>query len=393
MYYHVWAEINLDALKFNTEQILKLIPAEKIIAVVKANAYGHGAKMVAKELYNMGIKRFAVSNVYEALDLRFAKTKGEILLFGNTDVNSVLDLARNDITACIYDLECAKRLSKAATDAGVTLKCHIKLDTGMGRLGFDCRQGSDTKTLRENIKKVFALRGLNITGGFTHFATADRDNDEGAVFKKQQYALFTSASEILRQIAADCGKGELELHCSNSAATLLDSVSEPSDLYRAGIILYGLTPSKDLNLPIPLKPIMTVKAKVTQVKNIKRGDSISYGKTFTAKKDMKIATISIGYADGYMRGLSGKGQMLIGNTLAPIVGRVCMDQTMLDVTDLDGVQSGDTVTVFGEGLPVEKLSTELGTINYELVCAVAHRIPRVYIKGGKQIKVIRYRSI
>ncbi len=393
MYYHVWAEINLDALKFNTKQILKLVPSKKVITVVKANAYGHGAGLVAKELYSLGVRRFAVSNVYEALDLRFSGIKGEILIFGNTDTNSVLELVKNDITACVYDLDSAKRLNDAAEKENVKLKCHIKLDTGMGRLGFDCRKASNTALFEEEIRQVFSLKNLSIKGAFTHFATADRDNDLDGEFKSEQYILFEDAKKTVQKVASEFKCKKLQFHCSNSAATVFDFEKEPSDLYRVGVVLYGLTPNPAVTLPIALKPVMTVKAKVTQVKTIKKGDSVSYGKTFTAKKDMKIATISIGYADGYMRGLSNCGKMLIGEKFAQIVGRVCMDQTMLDVTDIEEVKSGDTVIVFGEGLPSETLAETLGTINYELVCAVAHRIPRVYIKKGKEVDVIRYRSI
>ena len=393
MYYHVWAEINLDALKFNTKQILKLVPSKKVIAVVKANAYGHGAGLVAKELYSLGVKRFAVSNVYEALDLRFSGLKGEILIFGNTDTNSVLELVKNDITACVYDLDSAKRLNDAAEKENVKLKCHIKLDTGMGRLGFDCRKGSDSTLFEDEIRQVFSLKNLSIKGAFTHFATADRDNDLDGEFKSEQYILFEGAKKTVQKVASEFKCKKLHFHCSNSAATVFDFENEPSDLYRVGVVLYGLTPNPAVTLPISLKPVMTVKAKVTQVKTIKKGDSVSYGKTFTADKNMKIATISIGYADGYMRGLSNCGKMLIGEKIAQIVGRVCMDQTMLDVTDIEEVKSGDTVTVFGDGLPAESVAEALGTINYELVCAVAHRIPRVYIKKGKEVDVIRYRSI
>jgi alanine racemase len=393
VYYQAWVEINIDALRYNIKEILKLVPAEKVMGVIKANAYGHGASTVAKELYNAGVNRFAVASVYEALDLRYAGIEGDILLLGGCDPAAVLELAENGITACAYNLEFAKKLSQISIENNVKIKCHVKLDTGMGRLGLDCRQSFDAASLKKEMEEIFSLEGLNITGAFTHFATADRDNDEEAEFKTLQYNNFKEATRIFKEIGALHGKTELTVHCSNSAATVMDFENQPSDLYRAGIILYGLTPSVGLNMPVKFKAVMSLKAKITQVKEIKKGDSVGYGRTFTAKNNMKVATVSIGYADGYMRNLSNKGKVLIGENVSPIVGRVCMDQIMVDVTGVGNVKSGDTVTLFGNGLPVEELGKTLGTINYELVCAVAHRVPRVYVESGKQVKIIRYRSI
>lgn len=390
MYHHIWAEIDLDALNHNIKEILKLVPAEKVMGVVKANAYGHGAGMVARELEAAGVKNFAVSNAYEALDLRFDGITGEVLILGNIEETAVRELAGNNITVCVYDLPCAKRLDLAAKEAGCVLKCHIKLDTGMGRLGFNCRENADSKIFKEEICQLSDLKNLEITGAFTHFATADRDSDEEGEFAGEQYQRFTEAKAIITKILDKTG---LVFHCSNSAATVLDSKNRSSDLYRAGIVLYGLTPSADISLPVDLKPVMSLKATVTQIKAISKGDFVSYGRTFTAKGDMKVATVTAGYADGYMRGLSNKGKMLINGTIAPIIGRVCMDQTVVDVTEIEDIRQGDTATLFGKGLPVEEVADILGTINYELVCAVAHRVPRVYIKNGKAVKMLRYRSI
>ena len=390
MYHHIWAEIDLDALNHNIKEILKLVPAEKVMGVVKANAYGHGAGMVARELEAAGVKNFAVSNAYEALDLRFDGITGEVLILGNIEGTAVRELAGNNITVCVYDLPCAKRLDLAAKEAGCVLKCHIKLDTGMGRLGFNCRENADSKIFKEEICQLSDLKNLEITGAFTHFATADRDSDEEGEFAGEQYQRFTEAKAIITKILDKTG---LVFHCSNSAATVLDSKNRSSDLYRAGIVLYGLTPSTDISLPVDLKPVMSLKATVTQIKAISKGDFVSYGRTFTAKGDMKVATVTAGYADGYMRGLSNKGKMLINGTIAPIIGRVCMDQTVVDVTEIEDIRQGDTATLFGKGLPVEEVADILGTINYELVCAVAHRVPRVYIKNGKAVKMLRYRSI
>ena len=390
MYRHVWAEIDLDALDYNINEILKIVPAEKVMGVVKANAYGHGAAAYAERLMEKGINSFAVSNEYEALSLRTKVKKGLILILGYVDSAAVKELCENDITVCIFDLEYAKILSQSAERFGVTLNCHIKINSGMNRLGFAV---DNKENFLAQIDELFSLKGLNITGAFTHYATADRDGDEEAQFTEKQYEVFCSAKEIIKKRAEILGKTNLCFHSSNSAATLLDYSTRPSDMYRAGIIIYGLTPSAGLKLPFELKPVMSLKAKISQVKNIKAGDSISYGRTFTAKENMRVATVTVGYADGYMRGLSGKGYMLIGGKKAPILGRVCMDQTVVDITHIDDVKMGDTALLFGKELPVEELAKILGTINYELVCAVAHRVPRIYIKNNKILDTVRYISL
>lgn len=390
MYRHIWAEINLDALQHNITQILNIVPADQVMGVIKANAYGHGAGAFCDLLQQNNINKFAVSNVYEALDLRQKTTNASILILGNVDPQAVGELAQNNITACVFSNENALALNTAAGEQGVTLNCHVKLDSGMGRLGFNCK---DLGQLKTKIAKVFELKNLNIMGAFTHFATADRDSDDNAEYTAKQYTLFKNACDIIRDIAGQFGKNDLVFHSSNSAATLLDSDCRPSDLYRAGIILYGLTPSTGLKLPVDLKPVMSLKATVAQVKTINKGDSISYGRTFTANDKMTVATITAGYADGYNRGLSNKGYVLIRGQKAPIVGRVCMDQMVVDVTNIKDVSFGDTVTLFGEGLPVEELAKLLGTINYELVCDVAHRVARIYIKGGEVVKKLRYLSV
>ncbi len=390
MYRHIKAEIDLNALEYNINQILKLVPSDRVMGVVKANAYGHGAAEVVKTLIHLGINRFAVSNVYEALDLRSTNSDCDILILGYSDLSAVAELAKNNITLCVFDLDYAKNLSSVAGQMGVTVNCHIKINSGMNRLGFAV---DNTQAFKDEINQVFALENLNITGAFTHFATADRDSDKNGEFVAEQYKLFKSAREIIASVAAKKGKGELYYHSSNSAATLLDSKIRPSDIYRIGVIMYGLTPSDDMELPFEVKPVMSFKATVSQVKSIKKGDAVSYGRTFKAQKDMRVATVTVGYADGYMRGLSNKGYMLINGKKANILGRVCMDQTVVDVTDISDVKTGDSALLFGEGLPVDELAKLLNTINYELVCAVAHRVPRIYLKNGKVINEIRYISL
>ena len=390
MYRHVWAEINLNHLEYNINEILKLVPANKVMGVVKANAYGHGADEVAKTLMGLGVNHFAVSNVFEALDLRSKQKNCEILILGYCDLSAVSELAKNNITVCVFDLDYAKALDSAAKNAGVTLNCHLKINSGMNRLGF---ASDDLDLFESQIQKIFSLESLNITGAFTHFATADRDGDENSDFTLAQYRIFGNVKKVINDVAKAFGKTNICFHSSNSAATLLDSKTYLSDFYRVGIILYGLTPSDNLKIPFTPKPVMSLKAMVSQVKILKKGESVSYGRTFTTKKDMCVATVTAGYADGYMRGLSGKGYMLINGKKAPILGRVCMDQTVVDITDIGDVKTGDVATLFGEGLHVSELAKTLGTINYELVCAVAHRVSRVYIKDGKITNEVRYISL
>ncbi len=393
MYRHIWAEIDLNALEHNFNNITKFIPKDKIMGVVKANAYGHGAGAITKFLSQNGVGFFAVSSVYEAIDLRENGIKEDILILGNIDFSATKELAKQNVSVCIFDTDYANKLNKTLEGTGYTLNCHIKLDTGMGRLGFDCRNGFDTKAFEQNIKTLFSLKSLNITGVFTHFASADGDGENAKEYTKSQYSRFKTASDIIKGIADDKGVKNLYFHSFNSSATLLEHQNYPTDLYRTGIILYGLSPSEKIKLPFELKPVMSLKAMIAQVKEVKKGDSISYGSTFTADKNMRVATVTAGYADGYMRGLSNCGYMLINGKKAKILGRVCMDQTVVDVTDIENVNSGDVATLFGEGLLVDELANLLDTINYELVCAVAHRVPRIYIKNNKEIDTIRYLSI
>lgn len=393
MYRHIWAEIDLNALEHNFNNITKFIPKDKIMGVVKANAYGHGAGAITKFLSQNGVGFFAVSSVYEAIDLRENGIKEDILILGNIDFSATKELAKQNVSVCIFDTDYANQLNNALEGTGYTLNCHIKLDTGMGRLGFDCRSGFDTTAFEQNIKTLFSLKNLNIAGAFTHFASADGDSENAKEYTKNQYSRFKTASDIIKGVADDKGVENLYFHSFNSAATLLEHQNYPTDLYRAGIILYGLSPSEKIKLPFELKPVMSLKAMIAQVKEVKKGDSISYGSTFTADKNMRVATVTAGYADGYMRGLSNCGYMLINGKKAKILGRVCMDQTVVDVTDIENVNSGDVATLFGEGLLIDELANLLDTINYELVCAVAHRVPRIYIKDNKEIDTIRYHSI
>lgn len=387
MYRHSWAEINLDHLKFNMEQIMQFAPAEKIMAVVKANAYGHTCRAVVPFLQSMGINRFAVSNEYEALDLRRHGVTGTVLVLGRVDPAAALELAAANITVAVFDTDYAAALQQNLP-TGTVLKVHLKLDTGMSRLGFHCREERPAEQLAAEMIRVLKQPGLNVTGAFTHFAAADTDGDETGDFTNGQYRRFVAACRVLKNLLP--GKN-LCCHCDNSAATLLQNKFE-TDLYRTGIIMYGCTPSVGLRLPLQLKPVFSFKTVISQIKTVQPGNTLSYGRTFQAKNSMKVATIAAGYADGYMRGLSGVGSVWINGTLCPVVGRICMDQAMVDVTGCPSAKPGDVVELFGENLPVEQPAVLLNTINYELICAVSHRVPRLILQNGKSIDIVRYES-
>ncbi len=377
-----WAEIDIDALLSNFSEIRK-ITNSKIAAVVKANAYGHGASVTASILENAGADMFAVSNIEEALDLRRNGIICPIIILGYTPADYARSLADGGIVQTIFSLEYAKALSNAALRAGVEIECHLKLDTGMSRLGFDCRDDALSGT--EDMINAVSLPSLKITGAFTHYATADRDGDENGEFTKKQYERFINACDRLKNAGAELK----EIHSCNSAGLMLDG-DKHGTITRPGIILYGLMPDRNMKRTMPLKNVMNFYSTVSFVKKIKAGDSVSYGRHFTADRDMTVATVAVGYADGYPRALSGKAYMLINGKKAPILGNVCMDQTVVDVSGIEGVEIGTRATLFGDGLSADELASICSTIGYELVCSVSHRVPRVYKKGGQEIKVIDY---
>lgn len=368
--HRTWAEIDVDALVHNFEIIKKEADGAKLMAVVKADAYGHSARIVAPVLEQHGADAFAVSNIEEAITLRGCGITRPILILGYTPVSMAAQLYLNDISQCVYSPEYARALSDRACADGVKIKIHIKLDTGMSRLGFDCRDGS-LSGIGEAIAAA-KLDGFVFEGIFTHFAVSDRNEAEEDGFTDEQYRRFTAAAEQFER----AGLKAKYRHCCNSAAFCLDR-DKHFDMCRPGIILYGLTPSSGLKLKENFIPVMTVKSVVSMVKTIKKGDTVSYGKTFRAEREMKIATVTAGYADGYPRLLSNKGYVLINGKRANIVGRVCMDQMSVDVTDISDVKQGDEVILFGRELPVEELADMCGTVNYEIICGISPRVPRV----------------
>ncbi len=364
-----WAEIDTDALIHNFN-IIKQTATTPVCAVVKADAYGHGVDIVAPILQESGADSFAVSNIEEAIELRELGITKPILILGYTPTEFVCELKKHDISQCVHSLDYALELSNKAVKNNKKIKIQIKLDTGMSRIGFDCRD--DNLVGITDAITAAKLDGFVLEGVFTHFAVADRNESQEDGFTDKQYGRFSRAVEILKSN----GLSPRICHCCNSAALCLDD-NKHFDMCRAGIILYGLTPSSDLKLRQDFIPVMNFKSVVSQVKNICKGDTVSYGRTFTAKNNMKIATISCGYADGYPRLLSNKAQVLINGQKANIIGRVCMDQFCVDVTNIMGVKRDDEVLLWGKELPVENLADMIGTINYELVCGISSRVKRV----------------
>lgn len=376
-----WAEINLDALKENVENVKK-IAKKPIMAVVKANAYGHGDVVVSRELSQMGITDFAVSNISEAVHLRKNGILGKILILGYTPVENLKDAYDYDVFHTLTSVESAKEASNYATENGFCVKCFIKFDTGMGRIGLRATDAD----LKAQVDEICNLKGIEVVGAFTHFAVADSENENDIEYTKNQQKLFKTAVSYIN-------KDNLIVCSQNSAGGVFYS-DFSGDLVRLGIIMYGQKPDAALTMPFELKPVMSLKSVVSHIKTIHKGDSVSYGRTFVAEKDTVVATVPIGYADGYHRTLSNKADMIVGGKRAKIIGRVCMDQVMLDVTYIPNVKVGDTVTVFGkdgdEEITLDELAKMADTISYELLCAVGMRVPRVYIKDGKETKFENY---
>ena len=380
-----WAEIDMNAAEKNFNLIKsKLSPTTKLCCVVKANAYGHGAVYLSKLYEKLGADFFAVSNIEEAMQLRNNGISTPILILGYTPTSCATILAENNISQSVFSYSYAKELSKCAVADGVKVKIHIKLDSGMGRIGFDCIHKNDD--MIQSIVDVCNMQGLENEGIFTHFALAD-DGKDGAEFTKLQYERFLGAVEDLKARGI-----EFEIkHCANSATTL-EYPEYHLDMVRVGVILYGVAPSNKVHGCESLTPVMSLKSVISMIKEIEAGDTVSYGCTFKAEKKTKIATAPVGYADGFWRSNATNGtQMLIRGQRVDIVGRVCMDQLMLDVTSVKGVREGDYITLIGadkdEFISAEELARNNGTIGYEMICAIGERVPRFYIKDHEIVFV------
>lgn len=365
----VWTEIDLSAIAHNVRKIRSLLSINtRLCAVVKANAYGHGAVPVAQTVLKAGADQLAVAILSEGIELRRAGITAPILILGYTPSIQASLVVTNGLSQTVFSWQTAKALSDAATFLGEKVKVHLKIDTGMSRIGILPKDAPDFAA------SVATLPNLEIEGVYTHFATADSSNK---VFCKKQFARF---QETLAAIA-ERGIHVPIRHCANSAATI-DMPETHLDMVRTGIILYGLLPSLEIKKKIELLPAMKFKAQVAYMKDLPSGIPVSYGCTYTTDCPRRIATIPVGYADGWSRLLSNKGKVLIQGHRAPLVGRICMDQCMADITDIPNVSLDDEVLLFGgEDLSAEEVAEQLGTINYELVCMVGKRVPRFYGKA------------
>ena len=377
-----WAEISLNAIEHNYNVIRnKVADDTKVCCVIKADGYGHGAVELSQIYEKLGADFFAVSNIDEGIEIRKSGSKLPIVILGYTPVSEAENLAEYDISQAVFSLEYAKELSEKCVEEDCICKMHIKVDSGMSRIGFMCQEFPRDEYSIEEICEACCLPNLEVEGLFTHFCVSDEDV-EGREFTNKQYENFIHVRDSLKKRGVDISV----VHCSNSGA-IEDYPETCCDMVRAGIILYGLAPSSKLADRLDLVPAMTLKTVVAFVKEVQKGATISYGRTFTADRKMKIATVPIGYADGFIRQNAKDGYMMVNGKKAKIVGRICMDQTMLDVTDIEDVKTGDEVVVFGTGEngepTADSLAENTGTINYETVCLVGKRVPRIYIKDGK----------
>ncbi|MBO7303962.1 MAG: alanine racemase [Clostridia bacterium] len=367
-----WIEVDLIQLVENYKAYINALPKNfEIMAVVKADAYGHGAVSVANALSNAGVSKFAVSNLNEAIELRESGIDGEILILGYTPAAFAKELCEYNIIQTVVSEEHAAQL---AAYSDKRLKCHVAIDTGMHRIGLD----ADNPDACADIIRRYSDK-LNISGMYTHFCVSDSLGAPDREFTLAQIGKLKNVCDRVADV------GIRYVHCCNSADGLYYSEPVNSQLFgngtvRLGIVLYGLKPDVSNKLPDGINPVLSWKTAVTTVKTLQPGDSIGYGRTYIAERTMQIATLSTGYADGYRRDLSNKGYVLIRGRRAPIVGRICMDQMTVDVSDIPGVKAGDFATLIGndgnEKITADDIASLIGTIGYEIVCGISKRVER-----------------
>lgn len=378
----VWAEINLDNLVYNIKQIRKKAKSKELIGVVKADAYGHGAVEVAPVLLQNGATRLAVAVLTEAIELRKSGIKCPIMILGLTPETLSDDLIKYDIEPAVSSYEYALTLSNIAQSKGKTIKIHIAIDTGMGRIGF-----LPSKESVEEIYKISKLANIELEGLFSHFCTADEADKSYSNMQFEKYNWFYEKL-ISKSI-------KINMRDIANSAAIMELPETHYDGTRPGIILYGYYPSKEVDKnQLSIKPVMTWKANVVHVKTLEKDEYIGYGRKFRTERKSIIATLPIGYADGYTRMMSGKAKVIINGKFAPVVGNICMDQCMIDVTDVGDVKAGDEVILMGSDgnlkFNADDMAAILGTINYEVICMVSKRVPRVYIENGEIIKIKNY---
>lgn len=380
-----WAEIDLDKALYNWDNIKKMACGRFVMPVVKADAYGHGANVLAELYENNGAEGFAVSNINEAIKLRKYGITRQILVMGFTPVEYINQMYAFNITQAVYDKNYAESLSRTASENNFIVKIHIKVDTGMGRIGFDCRNNNYNGY--NDILYCLKLPSLQAEGIFTHYSSADSNESDDVNYSNEQFERFNAVVERLK---AD-GHNFKYVHSCNSAASALRNSLE-GNLIRPGIILYGNSPAYGLSLGYNPLPVMSIKSSVSMVKEIDKDQALSYGRIFISEKPMKTATVPIGYADGYPRALSNCGKVIINGKFVPIVGRICMDQLMVDVSDIENVDIGTVVTLIGSDgeceITFDDIANATGTIAYEIMCNISIRLPRIYIKNGKEQQIV-----
>lgn len=365
-----WIEIDTKAILGNLEEIKRILPQNiGIMAVVKASAYGHGAERISRLLKDK-VSAFGVASLYEALELRCAGVENDILILGWTDPELFPELVEARVMPAIFSLDDMKRLSSAALEKGQTARCYIAVDTGMSRIGFPLgEEGVDEAAMASQ------LDNIEISGIFSHYACSDEADKTSAKRQRESFDAFCKGLE-------DRGVSIPTRSIDNSAAII--DLKPDCELVRAGIILYGIKPSRDVSDALKLKPALSFKTRVEMVKTVPAGVGVSYGETFITGKNTRIATLCCGYADGLPRLLSNRGDVLIHGKRAPILGRVCMDQVMVDISNIDGVKAGDIATIIGndgeECITAEDVARHAETIPYEIICSLDRdRIPKIYI--------------
>ena len=379
----VWAEINLDNLAHNIKEVRENTKKDTLVtAVIKANGYGHGSVEIARVFLENGADRLAVAILDEAIELRKANVQETLMILGYTPPVQYENLFKYNLIQTIFNYEDAKSLSDKGQELDKIATIHIKIDSGMGRLGFLPNEKSI-----DEIIKIWNLPNLHVEGIYTHFSNADETDKSNVNDQYKKYIEFVNILE-------EKGVNIKIKHVSNSAS-IIDLPDFNLNMVRAGIMLYGLYPSNEVNKEIiKLKPAMTFKTKIANLKTVEKDVGISYGQIFRTDKTSKIATIPLGYADGFSRNLTGKVEVCIGNQRAKVVGKICMDQCMVDVSHLENVKIGDEVVIFGygnDGYPhADEIAEKIGTINYEIVCMVGRRVPRVYMSNEEIIGIKSY---
>ena len=383
-----WAEISLDNLEHNYRALRARTPQGcKFLGVIKADAYGHGAVPVSGTLSELGCEYLAVSNLEEAVQLRRGGIRTPILILGYTPPEYADTMVFMDLTQEIHSIDYARALEERLRGTNYILNVHLKLDTGMGRIGF-LAYGDHSEL--PQLAAFSQLTHLRVEGVFTHFSVADSRREDDERYTALQYARFCDALAELDSY----GIRPTLRHCANSAVTILHPEFS-LDMVRGGIALYGCAPDVDCEGLLDLRPVMTLRTTIAQIRDVAAGTPISYGRTFTAPRDLRMAVLPIGYADGLSRGLSGKVSFRLRGQDVPVIGRICMDMCMIDITSVSDAKVGDELTLFGHDedgvrVPVERLAQASGTISYEILCTLSKRIARLYYSGGRQSEILQY---